>query len=66
MQIWGMNSHDLKVLPINNDPNVNTGVTSVAILPDACFVAAGLLDTVVCIWDVVTGMLLDHLCGHSD
>jgi len=29
-QIWGMNSHHLKVLLINNNPNVNTGVTSVA------------------------------------
>ena len=61
-----MNLHDLKVLPINDDPNVNTGVTSVAILPDACFVAAGSLDTVMCIWDVATGTLLDRLCRHGD
>jgi len=61
-----MNSRDSKVLPINDNPNVDTGVTSMAILPDACFVAAGLLDTVVRIWDVVTGTLLDRLCGHSD
>jgi len=61
-----MNLHNLKVLPINDDPNVNMGVTSMAILPDACFVAAGSLDTVMRIWDVVTGTLLDHLCGRSD
>jgi len=65
-QIWGMNLHDSKVLPINDDPNVDTGVTSMAILPDACFVTAGLLDTVVRIWDVVTGTLLDCLCRHSN
>jgi len=64
--IWGMNLHDLKVLPINDDPNVDTGVTSMAILPDVCFVAAGSLDTVVRIWDVATGMLLDCLCRHGD
>jgi len=65
-RIWGMNSHDLKVLPINDDPNVNTGVTSMAILPDVCFVTAGLLNTVVRIWDVATGMLLDRLCRRGD
>jgi len=66
VRIWGMNLHDLKVLLINDDPNIDMGVTSVAILPNACFVTAGSLDTVVCIWDVVTGTLLDRLCGHSD
>jgi len=64
--IWGMNSRDSKVLPINDDPNVDMGVTSVAILPNACFVAAGSLDTVVRIWDVATGTLLDRLCGRGD
>ena len=44
--IWGMNSHDSKVLPIDGDPNVDTGVTSVAISPDPRFVAGGSLDTV--------------------
>jgi len=57
---------DSKVLPIDDDPNIDTGVTSVAILPDVRFVTAGSLDTVVRIWDVVTGMLLDHLRRHSD
>jgi len=65
-RIWGMNSRDSKVLPINDDPNVDMGVTSVAILPDACFVSAGSLNTVVRIWDVATGTLLDRLCRHSD
>jgi len=64
--IWGMNLCDSKVLPINDDPNVDMGVMSVAILPDACFVTAGSLDTVVRIWDVVTGTLLDRLCRHGD
>jgi len=45
-RIWGMNLRDSKVLLIDDDPNVDTGVTSVAILPDACFVAAGSLDTI--------------------
>ena len=65
-RIWGMNLCDLKVLPINDDPNVDMGVMSMAILPNACFITAGSLDTVVRIWDVVTGMLLDCLCGHGD
>jgi len=35
-QIWGMNSHRSKVLLINNNPNVNMGVTSVAHIDDVC------------------------------
>jgi glucose repression regulatory protein TUP1 len=38
----------------------------VATSPDARFVAAGSLDTVVRIWDVATGTLVDRLRGHSD
>jgi len=53
-RIWGMNSHDSKVLPIDDDPNIDTGVTSVAISPNPRFVAVGSLDTVDC------------LCGHGD
>ena len=64
--IWGMNLCDSKVLLIDDDPNVDAGMTIMAILPDACFVAAGSLDTIVCIWDVVTGMLLDRLCGYGN
>jgi len=65
-RIWGMNSHDSKVLPIDDDPNIDTGVTSMAISPDPRFVAVGSLDTVARIWDVATGTLLDRLCGHGD
>ena len=65
-RIWDMNSRESKVLPIDDDPNVDAGVTSVAISPDARFVAAGSLDTVVRIWDVATGTLVDRLRGHGD
>jgi len=66
VQIWGMNLCNLKVLSINDDPNVDMGMTSMAISPDACFVAAGLLNTVMRTWDVVTGTHLDHPCRHSN
>jgi len=46
VRIWGMNSCDLKVLLTDDNPNVDTGVTSMAILPNVCFVAAGSLDTI--------------------
>ena len=65
-RIWDMNTHESKVLTIDDDPNVDAGVTSVAISPDARFVAAGSLDTIVRIWDVATGMLVDRLRGHGD
>lgn len=46
--------------------NVDAGVTSVCISPDAKFVAAGSLDTVVRIWEVATGQLVERLKGHRD
>lgn len=57
-----------KVLTINDPDSLNNdaGVTSVAISPNGHFVAAGSLDTVVRIWDVATGMLVERLRGHRD
>jgi len=66
VRIWDINTCESKVLPIDGDPNVDAGVTSVAISPDARFVAAGSLDNVVRIWDVATGTLVDRLRGHGD
>jgi len=63
---YGANSCDSKVLPIDDDPNIDTGVMSMAISPNVRFVTAGSLNTIVRIWDVATGMLLDHLRRHSD
>jgi glucose repression regulatory protein TUP1 len=57
-----------KVLTINDPDSLNSdaGVTSVAISPDGQLVAAGSLDTVIRIWDVATGMLIELLRGHRD
>jgi len=38
----------------------------VTISPDATLVAACSLDTIVRIWDVWTGQLLERLQGHED
>ena len=46
--------------------SVDAGVTSVCISPDGRLVAAGSLDTVVRIWDVQTGQLVERLKGHRD
>ncbi len=51
--------YDVKVL-LNNDAEV----TSVAISPNGQFIAAGSLDTVVRIWDMATGVLVEQLEGH--
>jgi WD40 repeat protein len=59
----------VKVLTINHpDSRVrnNNAVTSVAISPDGQFVAAGSLDTVIWIWDVATGILVEQLQRHKD
>lgn len=57
-----------KVLTINDTDSLNNdaGVTSVAISPNNQYVAAGSLDTVVRIWDVATGQLVERLRGHRD
>jgi glucose repression regulatory protein TUP1 len=58
----------LKVLTINDTDSANNDavVTSVAISPNGQLVAAGSLDTVVRIWDVATGSLVERLRGHRD
>lgn len=67
-RIWDMVDGTSKVLTINDPDSLNNdaGVTSVAISPNGQFVAAGSLDTVVRIWDVATGMLVERLRGHRD
>ncbi|KAI9623332.1 hypothetical protein KEM48_009492 [Puccinia striiformis f. sp. tritici PST-130] len=45
---------------------VDAGVTSVCVSPDGTLLAAGSLDTVVRLWDIHNGLLLDKLKGHSD
>ena len=51
---------------IDEPDNVDAGVTSVCISPDGTLVAAGSLDTIVRIWDVQTGKLVERLKGHRD
>ena len=54
------------LVSIPEPDNVDAGVTSVCISPDGRLVAAGSLDTVVRIWDVQTGQLVERLKGHRD
>lgn len=51
---------------INEPDSIDAGVTSVCISPDGRLVAAGSLDTIVRIWDVQTGQLVERLKGHRD
>ena len=53
-------------LAIIEPESVDAGVTSVAISDSGRFVAAGSLDTIVRIWDVNTGELVERLRGHTD
>jgi general transcriptional corepressor TUP1 len=52
--------------PQNQNQNQDAGVTSVSISPDGSMVAAGSLDSVIRIWEVASGILLDSLRGHRD
>lgn len=67
-RIWNMDDGTSKVLTINDPDAMNNdaGVTSVAISPNGQLVAAGSLDTIVRIWDVATGQLVERLRGHRD
>ncbi len=53
-------------MSIDEPDTVDAGVTSVCISPDGNLVAAGSLDTIVRIWDVHTGQLVERLKGHRD
>ncbi len=53
-------------LSIDEPSQKDAGVTSVAISPDALYVAAGSLDKIVRVWDARTGYLLERLEGHKD
>lgn len=68
MRIWNIQDNSCRTITISdaNSLNDDSGVTSVAISPDGALVAAGSLDTVVRIWDIATGTLLERLRGHSD
>ena len=48
----------------DNDPQ-RSGVWSVTISPDATLIAAGTWDTIVRIWDIASGTLLERLQGHK-
>ncbi|KAI0743141.1 WD40-repeat-containing domain protein [Daedaleopsis nitida] len=58
-------THPLAVNILEPD-SVNAGVPSVCISPDRRLVAADSLDTIVRIWDVQCGQLVDRLKGHGD
>lgn len=59
-------SNLLVPVTINEPDTVDAGVTSVCISPDGRLVAAGSLDTIVRIWEVSTGALVERLKGHRD
>ncbi|PVF94835.1 WD40 repeat-like protein [Serendipita vermifera] len=77
-RIWDMETGNATILSISDVANTDgdvtmsegvasdAGVTSVAISPDGKLVAAGSLDTIVRLWDVRTGTLLERLKGHRD
>ena len=64
IQIRDLHHKFHKVLTVSgkNDPRV----TSVTFSPDPTLVAAYSLDTIVRIWDVVSGTLLERLQGRKD
>ncbi|KAH7103268.1 WD40-repeat-containing domain protein [Auriculariales sp. MPI-PUGE-AT-0066] len=66
VRIWERDSSECKILSIDECEFDDAGVASVAISPDGRHVAAGSLDSIVRIWDVATGSLVERLMGHSD
>ena len=77
MRVWDLSDASCRMITIetpptpptaggSNPPNQDAGVTSVSISPDGSMVAAGSLDSVIRIWEVASGILLDSLRGHRD
>ncbi|XP_006458820.1 hypothetical protein AGABI2DRAFT_213207 [Agaricus bisporus var. bisporus H97] len=66
--IWDMVDGTSKFLTIEDlgPSHSNAGITSVAISPNGQYVAAGSLDTIVRIWNIRSGALVESLKGHSD
>ena len=66
IRIWDLYDRSSKVLTLsyNEDPR-QFGVTSVTISPDGILVAAG-FGSIVHIWDVASGTLLERLQSHTD
>ena len=80
MRVWDLTDASCRMITIetqttastaptaggSNPQNQDAGVTAVSISPDGSMVAAGSLDSVIRIWDVASGILLDSLRGHRD
>ena len=80
MRVWDLSDASCRMITIetptipqttaggggSNPQNQDAGVTSVSISPDGSMVAAGSLDSVIRIWEVASGILLDSLRGHRD
>ena len=73
MRIWDLSDASCWMITIEtpttgsavNQPQ-DAGVTSVSISPDGTMVAAGSLDSIIRIWEIASGTLLDSLQGHRD
>ena len=72
MRIWDLSDASSRMITIETpagspvNQNQEAGVTSVSISPDGSTVAAGSLDSVIRIWEISSGILLDSLRGHRD
>jgi len=72
MGIWDLSDTSSRMITIDTpagspvNQNQDAGVTSVSISPDGSMVAAGSLDSVIRIWEISSGVLLDSLRGHRD
>ena len=77
MRVWDLGDATCRMITIETPAattptavgsiqNQDAGVTSVSISPDGSLVAAGSLDSVIRVWEVSSGILLDSLRGHRD
>ena len=78
MRVWDLSDASCRMITIETptsrpasgsnpqNQNQDAGVISVSISPDGSMVAAGSLDSVIRIWEVSSGILLDSLRGHRE
>ena len=64
-RIWDLDTNSQRVLDSKTAESENTALLSVSFSHDGTLVAAGCADSIIRIWDVQIGYLVERLRGHS-
>ena len=66
MRIWDLDTSSHTILKDETTEGANTTLLSVSVSHDGRLIAAGCSDSIIRIWDVETGYLVERLRGHKN